>query len=312
MRLDSGQLATLAAVIDQGSFDAAAHSLRLTPSAVSQRIKALESLLGQVLVRRARPCRPTAAGQAVLRLARQVDLLETETLTTVQGAADGFGLRLPVAVNADSLNGWFLPVLLALPPEQSVYFELHQEDQDYSAELLRNGTVLAAVTADPRPVQGCRAQPLGRLRYQSVATPEFADRWLAGRPLPEALAVAPMVVFNRKDALQHRLLRKVSRRRLDPPVHAIPATGPFNQAIRLGLGWGMIEADEVAQDLAAGRLVEVAAGRFVDVPLYWQHWKLDSIVLDALTEAVREAATVGLRQGRPEPAPDRAGDGDGR
>ena len=53
-----------------------------------------------------------------------------------------------MAVNADSLNGWFLPVLLALPPEFSVYFDLHQEDQDHSAELLRDGTVLAARTAD--------------------------------------------------------------------------------------------------------------------------------------------------------------------
>lgn len=298
MQIDSAQLTTFAAVIDQGSFDAAASSLQLTPSAVSQRIKALESDLGQVLVRRAKPCRPTVAGQAVLRLARQVNLLETETLASVKGTADGVGLRLPVAVNADSLNGWFLPVLLALPPELSVYFDLHQEDQDHSAELLRDGTVLAAVTADPRAVQGCRVQPLGKLRYVSVATPAFADRWLTGRPLSEALAAAPMLAFNRKDALQHRLLRKVSRRRLDPPVHAIPATGPFNQAIRLGLGWGMIEADEVEEDLAAGRLVEVAAGRFVDVPLYWQHWKLDSVVLDALTEAVRDAAAVGLRQDR--------------
>jgi LysR family transcriptional regulator (chromosome initiation inhibitor) len=296
MQIDSAQLATFAAVIDEGSFDGAAARLHVTPSAVSQRIKTLESALGQVLVRRARPSRPTVAGEAVLRLARQVDLLETETLTAVRGAADGAGLRLPLAVNADSLNGWFLPALLALPPELSVYFDLHQEDQDHSAELLRDGTVLAAVTADPRAVQGCRVQSLGKLRYLSIATPAYAERWLSDRPLAEALAVAPMLVFNRKDALQHRFLRKVGRRRLDPPVHSIPASGPFNRAIRLGLGWGMVEEDEVEADLAAGRLVEVAAGRFVDVPLYWQHWKLDSVVLAALTDAVRDAAASGLRQ----------------
>ncbi len=149
--------------------------------------------------------------------------------------------------------------------------------------------MLAAVTADPRPVQGCRVVPLGKMRYLSVATPEYAERWLTGKPLPEALAEAPMMVFNAKDMLQHRLIRKVTRRRLDPPTHAIPAPGPFHQAVRIGLGWGMIE-DEVAEpELAAGRLVEVAPGKYVDVPLYWQHWKLESGILDALTAAVLRA-----------------------
>jgi LysR family transcriptional regulator (chromosome initiation inhibitor) len=291
MQVDSAQLATLAAVVDEGSFDAAAKSLQVTPSAVSQRIKALENHTGQVLVLRTRPSRPTAAGEALLRLARQVSLLETETLAAVRGVAEG--LLLPIAVNADSLNSWFLPALLAMG--RDTYFDLRQEDQDHSAELLRAGTVLAAVTADPVAVQGCRVQPLGRMRYLSVATPEFAERWLADRPLPEALSVAPMMVFNRKDALQHRLLRKVTRRRLDPPTHAIPSPGPFARAIRLGLGWGMVEEDAVEDELAAGRLVEVAPGRYVDVPLYWQHWKLSSTVLDALTEAVRSAAATGLR-----------------
>ncbi|MDX6292722.1 MAG: LysR family transcriptional regulator, chromosome initiation inhibitor [Kribbellaceae bacterium] len=293
MQLDSAQLATFAAVIDEGSFDAAARRLQLTPSAVSQRIKALESRLGQVLVRRAKPCRTTEAGGALLRLARQVSLLETETLAAVKGAAEG--LRLPLAVNADSLNSWFLPALLALPPDLTVYFDLHQEDQDHSAELLRDGSVLAAVTAEPRAVQGCRVQPLGKMRYLSIATPEYAERWLADRPLVEALSVAPMMVFNRKDMLQHRLLRKVTRRRLDPPTHWIPSPGPFIQAVRLGLGWGMIEEDKVEEDLAAGRLIEVAEGKYVDVPLYWQHWKLDSAVLDVLTAAVLSAAAGGLR-----------------
>jgi LysR family transcriptional regulator (chromosome initiation inhibitor) len=42
--------------------------------------------------------------------------------------------------------------------------------------------------------------------------------------------------------------------------------------------------------------VEVAEGRYVDTPLYWQHWKLNSTVLEALTVAVRAAAVAGLRQ----------------
>jgi LysR family transcriptional regulator (chromosome initiation inhibitor) len=294
MQIDSAQLDTFAAVIDEGSFDAAARRLRITPSAVSQRIKALESRLGQVLIQRTKPARSTESGEALLRLARQVDLLEVEAIAAVKGKVEG--LRLPVAVNADSLNGWFLPALLAVPAELVTAFDIRQEDQDHSAELLRDGTVLAAVTADPRPVQGCRVQALGRMRYLSVATPEYAERWLTGRPPAEALAGAPMIVFNSKDMLQHRLLRKVTRRRLDPPFHSIPAPGPYVRALRLGLGWGMLEEEFAEPAFADGSLVEVAKGKYVDVPLYWQHWKLDSAVLNAVTAAVLQAAADGLRK----------------
>lgn len=294
MQIDSAQLDTFAAVVDEGSFDAAARRLNVTPSAVSQRIKALESRLGQIVVMRGKPARPTEAGEALRRLARQVSLLELEAIAAVRGRADS--LRLPIAVNADSLNNWFLPAMLDLSEQHAARFVVHQEDEEHSAEFLRNGTVLAAVTADPRPVQGCRVVPLGKMRYLAVATPQYADRWLSGKPLPEALAEAPMMVFNTKDLLQHRLIRKVTRRKIDPPVHAVPAPGAFHQAVQIGLGWGMIE-DEVAQpDLAAGRLVEVAPGKYIDVPLYWQHWKLQSAVLDALTEAVLRAASKGLRK----------------
>ena len=42
MRIDHAQLRALAAVIREGSFDRAAQSLNVTPSAISQRVKALE------------------------------------------------------------------------------------------------------------------------------------------------------------------------------------------------------------------------------------------------------------------------------
>jgi LysR family transcriptional regulator, chromosome initiation inhibitor len=287
--LGSAQLETFAAVIGEGSFDAAARRLHVTPSAVSQRIKALEQRLGQVLVRRGKPCRPTEAGKALVRLAGQVALLESETMTAIRGAGDTGTTRLPVAVNADSLASWFLPALSAVPAEPLVCFELRTEDQDHSAELLRDGSVMAAVTADPHPVQGCRVVRLGSMRYLAMATRGYLDRRLPDGPEPDALGRAPMVVFGRKDALQDRFLRKLTRRRLAPPVHYVPSSWAFVEAIRLGLGWGMVpELMRPADD----QLLEIAPGRHIDVPLYWQHWKLDSAALGELTTAVRSAAAA--------------------
>src|SRR5690242_11287253 len=95
------QLEALVAIADQGSFEAAAKALHVTASAISQRIRALESIAGQVLVSRAAPCRPTDAGAAYVRLGRQTRLLYDEARIAADDTDHVVGLG--VAVNADSL-----------------------------------------------------------------------------------------------------------------------------------------------------------------------------------------------------------------
>jgi LysR family transcriptional regulator, chromosome initiation inhibitor len=276
--VDLVQLATFQAVIDEGSFDGAARVLHVTPSAVSQRIKALEQAVGQVLVRRAKPAEPTAAGQALVRFAGQVALLEREAL-------GGAGTRISVVVNADSLHTWFLSALTRVQLA-GVEFELHQDDQEYTADLLRAGTAMAAVTAQHVAVQGCRVEKLGAMRYLAVAAPGLS---------PVDFARTPMIVLNRKDRLQHRFLAALGRRTVEPPVHYIPAAAAFVDAIRLGLGWGLVPEQVAVPDIAAGVYAEIEPGRHLDVPLYWQRWRMESDVLSALTGAVRDAAAEVLR-----------------
>jgi LysR family transcriptional regulator (chromosome initiation inhibitor) len=303
MQLDSRQLAAFAAVLREGSFDAAARALHVTPSAVSQRIKGLEQRLGRVLIRRGSPCLATEAGESLQRHAQQLQLLEAQALAPfgladtaarARGASAPAPLPLAVAVNADSLATWFVPALAALRETHDVCLDLHVEDQDHSSELLRQGRVLAAVSAEPTPVQGCRVRPLGRMRYLAVASPAFVRRHFADGLSDAALAAAPCSVFNQKDQLQARFLRRLSRRRLVPPQHRVPSTHGFVHAALHGLGWGMNPDVLVAPLLASGELVEIAPGQSLEVPLYWQHWSLDAEVLHALTEAVVAAAVAAL------------------
>jgi LysR family transcriptional regulator (chromosome initiation inhibitor) len=296
--LDPAQLAAFAAVIDEGSFEAAARRLHVTPSAISQRIKSLESRLGQVVVRRTRPAEPTEAGRVLQRLATQTQLIEHEALAALRGGMDGVAepLRVPLAVNADSLSTWFLPALAKVRTELAATFDVRAEDQDYSAALLREGTVMAAVTADLRAVQGCRVEPLGAMRYFAIASPEFCARFLPDGPTSVALASAPMLMFNRKDALQERFLHALTGERLSPPVTYLPTSQGFLDAARLGLAWGMVPEQLLGTALSQAEVMELAPGRHLDVPLFWQRWRLDSAVLDAVTHAVHEAAAPALRQ----------------
>ncbi len=298
MRFDGAQLEALAAVVEEGTFDAAARRLHVTPSAVSQRVKALEQHAGQVLVRRSRPCRATEAGDVLVRLAGQLRLLEDESLREVRRAGapgadadDGpVAVRIAVAVNADSLSTWLPDALRELP--LGVHLDLRREDQDHSAELLRDGTVMAAVTADARAVQGCRARPLGAMRYLAVASPDFVARWFADGL--GALDRAPLLTFNRKDALQEQFLRTLGHEHAEPPVHYVPSSTAFVDLVRHGLGWGMVPDVTANPLLAAGTLVELAPGRHLDVPLYWQHWKLRTPALDDLTHRVITTAVGAL------------------
>ena len=295
MDWDLAQLRALSVTVAEGTLEAAARALHITPSAVSQRLRALEVATGRVLLVRSRPVRPTESGEVLLRLARQIDLLAGDTLAELGGSAPGAGAAtgpgvptLPVAVNADSLGTWVLPALA--PLAGSVAFELHRDDEEHTAALLRSGAVVAAITTDPDPVAGCSATRLGTMRYRPMAAADRVARWFPDGPTPRSLAEAPVVAFDRKDDLQLRYLRG----RLDgvarPPTHLVPSTADFRTAIRLGMGWGMLPDLQSRADEAGGRLVAIDPTGAVDVTLHWQQWKLRSPALDRVAAAVTSAA----------------------
>lgn len=285
-RLGADQLAALAAVVEFGSFDAAADRLHVTPSAVSQRVKALETRVGQVLVVREKPCKATAAGIPLLRLAAQTAVLESEALAETGGDGSSRGTRVALAVNADSMSTWFTAVFGGLP---DVLFDIRIEDQDHSARLLREGAVMGAVTTERAAVAGCRVQPLGVMRYVPVASAGFVARHLPDGFVAGAVGSAPSLAWNRDDALQDMLVRKAFRRAVARPVHYVPTAEGFGAAVLAGLGWGMYPEQLAAPRIAAGAFVRISPVH-LDVPLYWQCWKLDSRLVGSITDAVRSAA----------------------
>lgn len=291
MTPDVVQVQTFVAVVDNGSFDAAARVLNVTPSAVSQRIRALENSLGQTLIERTLPTRATAAGGRLLRYARQVQVLQDD-LAGELSAGETQIRTVSISVNADSLATWLLPAFERVTRDHAITLDLHREDEQSKAAMLRAGRVMAAVTADRRPVVGCRSTRLGVMRYRAVASSAYVDDWLGGRP--QLAQGAPIVTFDRSDDLQHNYFRASTGEPLDAPRHYIPSTAEHRSAVLLGLGWGMIPEIFCSALLADGALVDLTPRRALDVPLYWQRWKVESALLDVVTDLVSQAARSAL------------------
>jgi LysR family transcriptional regulator (chromosome initiation inhibitor) len=291
--LDYALLAALAAVVRTGSFERAAQQLHVTPSAVSQRVKLLEERMGAILVVRGQPCTATPAGLRLCQHVERVALLESElrgALPGLEPAAPPVTLR--VAVNADSLATWFVAAMAEVP---GCLFDLVLDDQDHSADWLRRGEVLAAVTASAKPVQGCDSSPLGALRYVATASPAFVRRHFPDGLNEPAIARAPCLTFNSKDRLQAQWLLQALGTAVAPLTHWLPSSQAFVDAALAGLGWGMNPEVLVAGHLRAGRLVALMPGQPLDVPLFWQRSRIASRTLADLTRAVLRAARAALQ-----------------
>ena len=281
--LDYPNLAALAAVHRRGSFDLAAAQLGLTPSAVSQRIKALEDRIGALLILRGQPCRATEMGLRLIQHHDEVMLLEAAL-----PLPDPRPTTVRIAVNADSLATWVIPALAAT---EGLLFDIVIDDQDVSQEWLRRGEVAAAITSHPGPLQGCDTHPLGHLRYLATASPGFIARWLPEGPDRISMARAPALTFSDNDRLQTDWLAQNIGGGLAFPTHRIASSQGFVDAALAGLGWGMNPLPLVADLIAEGRLVALLTGAHLDVPLHWQLARRTAPALSGLTRAlIRTAA----------------------
>ncbi len=293
--LDYPAARAVAMVVQTGSFEGAARALGVTPSAISQRVRALEERLGTVLIERASPCRATAAGDALCRHIELVGLAERDLMAQLPASAyQTDRVTLSVAVNSDSLATWVLPALAGFARDADILLDIAVDDEDHTTDWLKSGRVVAALTAVAKPVQGCKSIALGSLRYHATASPGFMRRFFSDGVTLSSLARAPALTFNQKDQLQNEWVQAVFGQRLAPPTHWLPSTQGFVTAALQGLGWGMNPASLVQDHLRAGHLVELIGDTPFDRPLFWQINRRAAEPLQALSDALRHHARKAL------------------
>ncbi|MEO0916807.1 MAG: LysR family transcriptional regulator ArgP [Pseudomonadota bacterium] len=306
MDFDYDSLVVLAAVVRTGSFDAAAKSLNVTQSAVSQRIKQLEERVGSILIQRGRPCVATEDGMLLCQHHEQIELLRHELsqqLATTGGGRRTAGVKVRIAVNSDSLATWFPSVVKRAADTLGLWLEVIPDDQEFTEERLRSGDALAVVTTSDASVAGCTAIPIGRMDYLAIASPSFVEKYFREGVSVRTLSSAPAIRFDRKDGLPGQWMEQVAGEPVTVPHHDIPSYEGHLICAQQGIGWAMMPSLTVGGLVEAGSLVELVPGEVIEMPLYWQTRSQASTTLRELSNVVSEVAAEWLRHVGPTAIP---------
>jgi len=275
--LDPAGLDCLAALAEAGSFERAAALLSITQSAVSQRLRALETHVGHLLVVRSRPLRMTEPGKVLLRYARQMQALRADAAREL-GATLGRDECLPIAVNADSLATWVLPALdpLVRAGQKDGYgLTLIVDDQDFTHDWLRQGEVLGCVSTVSQALRGCTCQALGHMRYVAVAAPSLIAQAMPKGLTPGNFSQMPYIVFNRKDDMQAQWVTQAFGVR-EPRLKERFVPSSEAGARAAAMGWGVAVLPELLARplITAGALTLLCPDVTLDVALHWHQWRL--------------------------------------
>ena len=295
MDIDYDALAVLSAVVRTGSFEAAAKSLNVTQSAVSQRIKQLEDKVGSVLVIRGRPCVATEDGLVLCQHIEQVTLLRHEVSEQLSGRSGQSTGNVRIAVNSDSLATWFPEVVERAASDLNLRLDIVPDDQEFTEDRLRSGDALAIVTSSESPIPGCKIFPLGAMEYLAVASPAFVAKHFAGGTTLAAMAAAPSIRFDRKDTLPLQWLEAAFGDVARLSSHHIPSYESHLICSQRGIGWAMMPIESVSGLIDAGDLVEIVPDVRVRIPLFWHSRSQSSGLLQRLSDVVLDVAKERLQ-----------------
>ena len=157
------QLEALKALKEEGTTARAAVRLRLTQSAISKRIDALEAEIGAPLIEaHGRGCRLTPAGEALVRDAAPLLASLRDVVASARTARAKETPRLRIAASDSLLSSWLPGVLASASARRpEVALELHAHRGPMLVERVRSGDVDLAVCVDAVGAGDVHVTPMG-------------------------------------------------------------------------------------------------------------------------------------------------------
>jgi DNA-binding transcriptional LysR family regulator len=258
---DMGSLKRLvyfAAVVETGSFTAAADRLGITKAVVSQQVARLErEFHTSLLVRTTRKVQPTQVGRAFYqRCALILRQAEDAFEELAEVAAEPTGL-LRLTAPFDYGIAVIVPAIAAFT-QRYPNCKVNAVLSDQSLDMMSDGIELA-IRVGWLAESNLQARKIGSFRQVLVGSPRMAAQ-LERLAVPEDLARLPFIANTAlRDPLRwHFSLNEQERRSVTVPASIyLDATLAVREAVREGAGLSVLPDYTIADDLASGRLVHV-------------------------------------------------------
>lgn len=262
-------LEALYTVMQLQNFELAAKMLHITQSAVSQRIKGLESYYGEPLLIRSQPYRLSKLGLQLIGHYKKMCLLE-EDLNRQLGVTTT--PHISIAINRDSLETWFFDLISEFKEFNHITLEVIADDQELTIDYLKNGRVSACLSTSEKEILGGKVAYLGKMEYYLVASPALIKSYPK-----QLLQKATAIKFDQNDKLHERYLEKyfgIDGTNLK--FHVIPSVKGFKQFALLGYGYGLIPKIDIVHELKTKQLINLYPNKIWEIPLYWHYWDVQS------------------------------------
>lgn len=292
--LDYRGIEALYAVQELQSFEMAAKKLHITQSAVSQRIKGLETYYGEPVLVRSLPYKPTRLGESLIGHFKRMSLLEDVLKQQIDSSS--LKPRISIAINRDSLETWFLNWVDQTHIFNQMTLEILADDQELTIEYLKKGLVSACLSTYAKEVPGTTATFLGNMEYLLVASPEFKKSYFSEKDKKKCLLKAPAIKFDKNDRLHERYLEKFFKLH-DEEInfHQVPSVRAFKKFALLSYGYGLIPRIDIEEELKNKELLQLFSGKSWDVPLYWHAWDIESKLYKKFNDDIIHYARNKLR-----------------
>jgi len=258
--MDLDQLRTFDRIVREQSFTRAAAYLNITQATASMRIRALEGLLGVTLFQRGRTVTLTDQGMTFLPFARRIIGTAQEGREALRRVERG---RIAIASLRSLVSPLITEPLLRFQEKYpGVDVVVNEGRQAQIAAMLHERDVEMGILCwpniDPLVVDLVPLLVM-RERVPLVVAPEIAAQLPSQPTIDDVLALVPRVISLRwwqAEPETAAALVRLARTSVELP------TGPARRLAIKGQGLGFFVNSAVAEDIKAGRLVEIAPANF--------------------------------------------------
>lgn len=264
MKLLSANLQAFFAVATYQTVHAAAQHLHLTQTAVTQRIKMLETQLTTCLFVRSRQgMQLTAEGEALLQYCKKAHELEGEVLSAFKQVGREKKIYLHISGPATMMQTRIMPLCLpVLQIYPSLYLQFDIKDDDTQLLLLQRGITHLAIIEKQQVTTEFASKPLAPEQYLLVA----AKAW-EKRRLQDILQNECIIDFDAQDQMTFHYLKKFNLfNHFHTERHFANRTESVAYLIAQGLGYGVLPVDVAKDYLARGELVSLNDGKTYAYP----------------------------------------------